>query len=164
MERSKEIIAKSDLRRLLRLATEDMNEFFERNPSYSRPYKGKHLLIALCQGAALHYIDRKNGVKDFDVWLFYPERKIRLPYRRRGEMDFGVSKFGKHPNDQKYIGRRVDILMRSNSFFNIRDPELAITNYLTKKKTKTAKLLSQKAVVGLYPDSVFGKVLWLKNL
>ena len=29
---------------------------------------------ALCQGAALHYVDAKNGVKDFDVWSFYTQR------------------------------------------------------------------------------------------
>lgn len=27
-------------------------------------YRDRFLLIALCQGGAIHYIDRKNGVKD----------------------------------------------------------------------------------------------------
>ena len=25
----------------------------------------------LCQGAALHYVNGRNGVKDFDVWSIY---------------------------------------------------------------------------------------------
>jgi hypothetical protein len=160
MKRSKKTITKADLNKLLGLAIKDVDAFFERNPVYKKPFKGKHLLIALCQGAALHYIDRENGVKDFDVWLFYPKRKIVLPYRRRGVLDFGKSKFGKHPDDHNLVGRRVDVLMRSDSMFNIKIPELAISNYLIFRKTKTAKLLSQKAVIGLYPNKVFGKVLW----
>jgi len=27
----------------------------------------------LCQGAALHYVNGKNGVKDFGVWSFYAQ-------------------------------------------------------------------------------------------
>ncbi len=164
MKRSKELITKADLKKLLKLASEDIIQFFQRHPRYSKPYKGKQLLIALCQGAALHYMDHKNGVKDFDVWFFYPKKTIDLPYRRRGVIDFGKSKFGKHPDDKDLNGRRIDILMRSDSFFNIQDPELALSNYLIRKKSKTSKLLAQNAVVGLYPDSVFGKVLWPKNL
>ncbi len=71
MERSKERITKSDLKRLLKLSEKDMIQFFERNKKYSKQYNNKHVLVALCQGAALHYIDKKNGVKDFDVWFFY---------------------------------------------------------------------------------------------
>jgi hypothetical protein len=164
MERSLEKITKYDLKRLLRLASRDMDMFFERNPLYSKPYKDKQLLIALCQGAALHYIDKKSGVKDFDVWFFYPKKSIDLPYRRRGVVDFGVSKFGRNPKMKKYEGRTIDVLMRSDVNFNNKKPELAIYNYLIAKKSKTAKLLSQKAVIGLYPESVFGKVLWPKNL
>ncbi len=162
MKRSPEIITKSDLKKLLTLARTDIDSFFNRNPSYC-DYVGNEVLITLCQGGALHYIDRKNGVKDFDVWFFYPMKSRNLPYRRRGVVDFGKAKFGKHPEDKGYIGRRIDVLMRSDSFFNIKDPELALTNYLNKKKSKTSKLLAQKAVIGLYPYSVFGKVLWPKN-
>ena len=118
------------------------------------------VLIALCQGAALHYIDKKNGVKDFDVWFFYPQKEITLPYRRRGVVDYGVSKFGKREKMKGFSGRSVDILMRSDANFNNGTPDACLQSYLTKSNTKTAKLLSQKAVVGLYPKSVFGKVLW----
>ena len=161
MKRSLETITKKDLRKLLKLARKDIDNFFDRNPTYKRSYQDNEKLIALCQGAALHYIDKKNGVKDFDVWLFYPQKgKKILPYRRTGKIDFGKSKFGKHPNSPLYEGRNVDVLMRSNKLFNRGTPEACVVQYLTKRKTKTAKLLSEKAVIGLFPENVFGKILW----
>ncbi len=51
--------------RLAALAAEA--ELFERNPRGSGRYAGRLLGRALCQGAALHYVNGKNGVKDFDV-------------------------------------------------------------------------------------------------
>ena len=59
-----------------------------------------------------------------------------------------------------FSGRSVDVLMRSDGSFNNGSPEECLQHYFTKSKTKTAKLLSRKAVVGLYPESVFSKVLW----
>ncbi len=160
MERSQEKITEDDLKRILMLAQADIQDFFERNPKYGRYYRGAEVLIALGQGAALHYIDEKNGVKDFDVWFFYSKKEILLPYRRRGKVDFGLSKFGKDPNDEGYAGRRIDILMRSDSFFSKERAQEDLINYLEKSETKTAKALSEKAMVGLWPDSLFGKVLW----
>ena len=163
MKRSKEIITKSDLKKLLRLASIDINSFFDRNPKY-KEHQGEETLVALCQGAALHYIDKTNGVKDFDVWFFYPSKNITLPYRRRGVVDFGVSNFGKHPNVKEYLGRTVDVLMRSDSYFKCKNPQKAMVNYLVLKKSETSYSLSQKAVIGLHPKSVFGKVIWPQKL
>jgi len=163
MSRSSEKIEKSDLRKLLSLAKTDIDDFFSRKPEY-REYVGKELLIALCQGAALHYIDGRNGVKDFDVWFFYPRFSKQLPYRRRGTVDFGPSKFGKFPKDVGFSGRRIDVLMRSEVAFSSKSPRSGLMQYLSEPKTATAKHLSRKAVVGLYPESVFGEVLWPKNL
>jgi hypothetical protein len=159
MSRSFEKITDSDLRRILLLAKADIDDFFDRKSEYRMLYKGNEVLIALCQGAALHYIDGINGVKDFDVWFFYPNYSKPLPYRRRGKVDFGPSKFGSFPDEVGLRGRRIDVLMRSDSTFSS-SPELAIKNYLSNARTSTAKHLAQKAVVGLYPESVFGKVLW----
>ena len=36
---------------------------------------------ARCQGAALHYVNERNGVKDFDVWSFYA--RVSWPLSRR---------------------------------------------------------------------------------
>ncbi len=161
MERSQETITKSDLKKLLSLARSDIESFFARNPSY-KEYDGKEVLVALCQGGALHYLYRNNGVKDFDIWFFYPLKSRNLPYRRRGVVDFGESKFGVHPKfkAQGYKGRIVDVLMRSDAYFSNTEPEQSIARYLKYKKTQTSNLLSQKPVIGLYPENIFGKKLW----
>lgn len=160
MERSLEKITESDLAKLLSIARADIEQFFQRNPHYISEYQGKEKLIVLGQGAALHYLDGVNGVKDFDVWFFYPKYTQNLPYRRRGIADFGESKFGIHPEDIGFSGRRVDVLMRSDTHFSHGSPEKCLRDYLTASQTSTSRQLAAKAFVGLYPEEVFGKVLW----
>ena len=70
MKRSLERIDKSDLQHLLELARSDIENFFARNPRYEE-YKGKEKIIVLAQGAALHYIDVKTGIKDFVYFPHY---------------------------------------------------------------------------------------------
>jgi hypothetical protein len=41
---------------------------FGRNPDGSGRCTGRLLGQALCQCAALHYVNGKNGVKEFNVW------------------------------------------------------------------------------------------------
>ena len=164
MNRSYEKILQSDLRKLLLLATNDIQSFFGRHQEYSKLYQGNEVLIALGQGAALHFIDKKNGIKDFDIWFFYANRGKTLPYRRRGVVDFGESKFGREVNEKKLKGRRIDVLMRSDSFFNSGNPKECLANYLLMKKSKTSKLLKKKAFIGLYPENIFGDILWPLNI
>ncbi|MFC1578975.1 hypothetical protein ACFL3Y_01140 [Pseudomonadota bacterium] len=159
MKRSFEKLNKRDLRKLLRLALHDINSFFERNPRYRR-YQGTEKLVALCQGAALHYVDGRNGIKDFDVWFFYPDKGVRLPYRRRGVVDFGPSRFGKQAGNAGYQGRSIDVLFRSDRAFNRRNARSGIVEYLSHPKSDTPRLLAKKAVVGLYPEPVFGEIMW----
>jgi hypothetical protein len=69
-------------------------------------YRGRVLCVALCQGATLHYIDRATGIKDFDVWTLFaahPRRPYPDPvlYRRNTSRDFGPSRFGRHPADDR---------------------------------------------------------------
>ena len=65
---------------------------FARRPGRCGRYAGRLLCRALCQGAALHYLDGRNGVKDFDVWSFYAALADGpFPYRWRGTADFGPS-------------------------------------------------------------------------
>ncbi|KIG11217.1 hypothetical protein BurMR1_1877 [Burkholderia sp. MR1] len=65
-ERSLEPIDADDLATFALIASQDRDDFFAR---HARP---QHFLCsALCQGAAKHYIDRTNGVKDIDVWSFF---------------------------------------------------------------------------------------------
>lgn len=62
-----EPICISDLSRLGELAAGDRASFFRRNPDTARLYADRLVAVALCQGAALHFLHGQNGVKDFDV-------------------------------------------------------------------------------------------------
>lgn len=165
-ERSYEKITKSDLKKILRFSHEDREEFFIRNPRWRKLYGNRIICIALCQGAALHYLDGKNGVKDFDVWTFYAEHpEAPFPYRRMGHKDFGISKFGCHPFDAaKFKGRCVDLIGRSLNIPKGTDPMKALKSYLGNPATESARELSKKAVVLLYPGMYFCKVVWHGSL
>ena len=89
-------LARIEIADLLRLAADAEAELFGRNPDGSGRYAGRLLGRALCQGAALHYVNGRNGVKDFDVWSFYAQHDDwPFPARWRGTRDFGPSKFGR---------------------------------------------------------------------
>jgi hypothetical protein len=110
IDRSLASIDRADLLHLAALAADAEAELFERNPRGSGRYADRLLGRALCQGGALHYMNGKNGVKDFDVWSFYAQHDDwPFPVRWRGTRDFGPSKFGRYPGDPpQYTGRRVD--------------------------------------------------------
>ena len=115
------------------------------------------LVIALCQGAALHFLNGKNGVKDFDIWYFYAEdHKVKYPYRWVKSVDSKLRKFG--------VSRRVDLLGRSIICKNVssakRHPLPIIREYLGEARTQTAQQLAKKPVIGLWPKSILGKVIW----
>jgi hypothetical protein len=116
----------------------------------------------LCQGAALHYLDARNGVKDFDVWSFYAERDDGpFPYRWRGTADYGPSKFGRYPDDPpSFTGRRVDFLGRSLYASLDAEPAAVLGDYLSAARTRSAKELAAKAVVLISPEQLAGKVVW----
>ena|SRR2546426_703304 len=106
-ERSFAKIEESDLERLALLSREDRAEFFSRHPRWQQLYANRLLCVTLCQSAAVHYVDGRYGVKDFDVWTFYAQHPDEaFPWRRVGRKDYGSSKFGKNPDDARYVGRR----------------------------------------------------------
>jgi hypothetical protein len=155
-------IRKTDLLRLGRIAHADAMEFFQRNPSYS-VFADRVIAVALCQGAALHYIDQSTGVKDFDVWTFYAAAgSIRYPWRKpRIPRDFGIPRFGTTPDYEHFIGRRVDCLGRSLRVPKQADPILAIHSYLASGRKKSSPFeLAQKAVVLIEPAGLLGEVIW----
>jgi len=155
-DRSFEKINDSDLTKLCEIAIKDSENFVSRYPRY----KARIVGIALCQGAALHYIDGRNGVKDFDVWTFYDKNTAAaiFPPRRHGTCDFGPSKFGRRLEDAGFTGRRVDLFGRSIDQFS--DPVSSIQTYLGNARTPAAFNLSQKAAVLLYPGNLRGRVIW----
>jgi len=161
-KRSYEKITKNDLRCLIKLAHQDRHDFFARYPIWKKLYSNRVICVAFCQGAALHYLDGKNGVKDFDVWTFYSENPSGqpFPYRRMGHLDFGESKFGRYPDDLKFKGRCVDLIGRSIKAPVNADPIKILQEYLLSGNTKTSRELAKKAVVLLEPEILFGKVIW----
>jgi hypothetical protein len=161
-ERSYQPITKDDLKRLAIIAEADRVEFFTNYPGY----RARVICVALCQGAALHYVNGNNGVKDFDVWTFYDRASAEKPFhpKRRKSRDFGPSKFGKMLNDlpeaKDFLGRRVDLLGRSLSVDANADPVAVLRRYLTKRESESAWWLAQKAMVLLEPQELLGMVVW----
>jgi hypothetical protein len=140
------------LDRLSEIAAEDREDRFRRRPRWAS-YRDRVLSVALCQGAALHYVDGRNGVKDLDVWTFYAEDAAGpFPYRWRTERLFDLEPFD---------GHYVDLLGRSLSEKVGADPEAVIQRYLTNPTTASARALAQKAVVLLDPLRLRGRVAWV---
>ena len=113
-ERSSAMIELQDLLRLSEIAHWDLERYIAGDPDARATFASKILCVALCQGAALHYLDKTTGVKDFDIFTFFvADGMKKFPPRRRTSYDFGRSKFGRHPDDVGYTGRRVDVMGRS---------------------------------------------------
>ena len=159
--RSYERIVREDLDRLAAIARSDRQARFERRPRW-RPYADRVLCVALCQGAALHFIDGRTGVKDFDVYTFYAEHPAgAFPARWRIQADFGMSRFGRHPGDpDSFRGRRVDLIGRSLDVSPNADPVQVVRSYLAAAPTETARHLARKAVVLIDPEPLRGRVVW----
>jgi hypothetical protein len=159
--RSYETISKPDLERLRHMAQEELELLFKRNPS-RREIERNLLSITLCQGAALHYIDGRQGVKDFDVWMFFrSEEGVRsFPPRWRRQLDFGDPKFGKTEDSQEFTGRRVDLIGRTLPNGVGDDPVSAVSSYFSVSSTESAKMLAKKAAVMLHPPDLMGAVAW----
>ncbi|MFW9817948.1 MAG: hypothetical protein ACFFEW_18730 [Candidatus Thorarchaeota archaeon] len=165
-ERSYDLITVDDLKDLHRGSIECLREYYihGHGKKWSSLYDiEKPLCVALCQGAAMHYHDGSNGIRDFDVWFFYPFNKRHLPYRDIRRWDYVNPKFGHHPALPSYRGRKVDVLVRSIRNFVLEDPIETIYRYFESEKTATSRLLARKAVVMLYPSSSLGQVIWYKK-
>lgn len=149
------------LGRLAAIAAEDLQAFFRRNPRWDRLYRERVLCVALCQGAALHFVNGRNGVKDWDVWTFFrlhPEGPF--PPRRRGESALGDPRFGRSMVRSEYVGRPVDLIGRSIIADECEDPVTAVQRYLAAGSTQSARRLAEKAVVLLDPAQRCGEVVW----
>jgi hypothetical protein len=146
---------------LAAIAQDDRDARFARRPRW-QAYADRVLCVALCQGAALHYVDGRNGIKDFDVYTFYAEHPTGpFPFRWRTEVDFGPSRFGRYHGDPElFRGRRVDLIGRSLDVAPDTDPIEAVRHYLTTGRTETARQLARKAVVLLAPQELRGEIIW----
>lgn len=149
-------VGPAELRSLLELADAEERAFFDRNPHLARPYRRRLLAIALCQGAALQYIRRGRGVNDFDVHFFYAQNpaKPRLARAVKRISDVTVGTFKKIPVD--FI-RTIVPITHADLKQSLRE---RIEAFLREGPTSNAVHLSKKAVVGLFPKTIFAKVLW----
>lgn len=165
VERSLEPITKEDLRELLEGSIKRLRDYFVygNGVKWLKYYDIEQPLVtALCQGAALHYCDNSNGIKDFDIWFFYPFNQLHLPYRAIWTWDYTNQKFGCHPSIQNYKGRKVDVIVRSIRNYTINNPIKTIQQFLEHQGIKSAIELAKKAVVILFPESFLGEVAWYK--
>jgi hypothetical protein len=161
-DRSLAQIGRADLLRLAALAADAEAGLFRRNPQGSGRYAGRLLGRALCQGAALDYVNKTNGVKDFDVWSFYAQYDDwPFPARWRGTRDFGPSRSGRYSSDPpRYSGRRADLLGRSLPAEPGADPAGVLRRSLAAQRTHSAKCLAAKAVVSVHPQNRVGEIVW----
>jgi hypothetical protein len=112
----------------------------------------------------LHFVDGKNGVKDFDVWSFFCEIAGQpIPRRRVVSRDFGQPQFGTSPDRPDLIGRKVDLLFKSIACTPDRSPIYSLQQYLAEGRTNTARCLAQKPVVLLEPIEQVSVVAWQPN-
>jgi hypothetical protein len=162
---SLERITRADLRRLATLALDYFDDLFKRRAHGSGRFRSRLLLLALCQGAALHYVDGSHGVKDFDVWGFFKALPdVSFPSRGvHGRVDFGRSRFGRHPGDaDRYEGRRVDIPGRSINGRPGEDAIGAVRRWLADgRRDSSAWHLAKRPVIAIYPEPLLGQRIWL---
>ncbi len=155
-------ITRADLARLASLAAADLDDLWRRNAALRRSYGRRGpFAIALCQGAALHYVKGDTGIKDFDVWSFFAEHKRPFPFRRRKSVDFEDPKFGQTPDAPRdFTGRRVDLFGRSLHNVDRKDPVGTLRRYLVEGATESAQRLALKAVVLISPRHLLGTIVW----
>lgn len=154
-------IDREDLVTLSAIAANDRAEFFDLHPDWAKVYRDRFVGAALCQGAALHFTSGQVGIQDFDVYSFYAEHPARRWYAKRSKhVDFGNSKFGKSLDRPEFIGRRVDLLGRALPCEPTEDFASVVREWLRTGRTTTSRMLAQKAVVLLTPDSRVGEVVW----
>ena len=168
--RSQEPVTDGDLRRLQTLALERHAELVRQRPAR------RDILVMACvaQGAAVHRVTGRGGVKDFDVWLFYADRAgIHLNARPRATADFGPSPHGRRTAEpSRYRGRRVDLLARSigvpppfdSGAISMPWPDrvAAVRAWLaTGAEGSSPWWLRQKPLVAIWPQERLGEVVHL---
>ncbi|ASY69350.1 hypothetical protein N181_09895 [Sinorhizobium fredii USDA 205] len=155
-ERSYEPLALADLRMIASAAMQSLNAVFDR-ARVAGLYRNRLLLLALAQGSALHYLNGTNGIKDFDVWAYFEAGPAKpFPHRKRWCSDLGPTRFGRHPDDLGYSGRRLDVMGRSIEVVSGESAEDAVRRWLA-SSAKSAVALRQKPVFCLFPESSFSK-------
>ncbi|HTT40597.1 MAG TPA: hypothetical protein VMH32_23315 [Burkholderiales bacterium] len=155
-------ITRADLRRLARIAQLDREDYFSRHSEWAILYRRRVLCTALCDDAALHFLNGRTGVHAFSVWSFYAEHpEAAFPYYRIGRQGFGKPKFGPDPEaPDTYVGRRVELHARSIDAKPGSDPVAALQAYLKGGASHSARELAHKAVVMIDPAPYLALEVW----
>ena len=149
--RDYEPIGRADLAALSNLAAEQEAALFRRHPNTAGRHAGHLLCRALMQGAAMHYLNDANGIKDWDVWSFYePNGGRPFPARWHGRA--------------WYRGRRVDLFGRTLDAERGDDVAGPVRYWLADHRTKSAAALAWKPAVLIYPPDRAGEVIWRGGL
>ena len=151
-----------DLRRLSRLVRGEREEFFQRHPEWALLYRRRVLCSALCGEAATHLINGITGFEEFLVLSFYAQQAdAPFPVHHESRLDFGKSRFGRHPSlPDTYRGRRVLLQGRAIEARPDEDPLGALQRYLSAAATPTARELATGSVVLLEPETLLGVQAW----
>jgi len=155
-------ITRADLRRLARIAQQDREDYFSRHSEWAILYRRRVLCAALCDDAALHFLNGRTGVRAFSVWTFYAEHpEAGFPYYRIGRQGFGRPKFGPDPDaPDTDVGRRVELHARSIDARPDSDPVAALQGYLKAGASPSARELARKAVVLIDPEPYLALEVW----
>lgn len=160
--RSYEIIDLDDLLRVFRIARSCLVDMLARSKT-GQFYSANDILLAcLSQGAAQHFVFHDRGVQDWDVLFFLRRNPLyKFPPRWRGKRDFGSSRFGRNPDDgPQFSGRRVDVMGRDIPLSIGQTPEQAVTAYLRKAQTHSARLWAKRPLIKLADDDSLGQIIW----
>ena len=145
-----------ELESLLALAIGDEERFFREHDNCVVPYRNRLLCIALCQGAALQFLGQGYGVADFDVHFFYAKNPDKPRLSRAVKRTIAdVGGFAAIPVD--YVRTVVPGATLTG---DTRSTVEQLQAFLQQRPTANAFHLAQKAVVGLSPSPLFGRVLW----
>jgi hypothetical protein len=160
-DRSYERISRTDLRRLARIADEELEDFFARRPDWRLLYRRRLLCTALHGQSALHFCNGTSGIDSFDVCLFFAAHaEAPFPHHWSAHRDFGKSKFGRGAAGSGYSGRRIAFAGRSLGCRPSDDPVAALQSYLRAGRSPIARRIRDGAVVLLGPQRYLGYVAW----
>jgi len=160
--RTYEKLGRNDLQEMRHYALKELNRFYHQvgePPGKYKVYMGKLIAICLCQGAAQHFVDGKTGIKDLDIWFFFKEdENVKIP-------DIKNMRYSVHVSLKNIGEKRIDYLKKSveRDVIDVSEskkPEDILRSYLQNANTHTSKELAKKSIVGLYPDKIFGKIIW----
>ncbi len=160
-DRSLAVIEPHDLQRLSDIAHADLESYVAGDPGLRSGFPARILCVVLCQGAASHFLDKTTGVKDVDMITFFAADGVKdFTAIRLTHHDFGPSKFGRHPNDEGYTGRRVDVMGRSIAHTVGVSPVESVRHYLRRRSTNAVSHWAKKAMVIIDPIEDRGRVIW----